>query len=172
VAKVVLLRGVNVGGHRALRPSELAKQLGEYEVVNIGAAGTFVVRKPVSDAQLRQAFLARLPFECRIIICDDKPFLQLAASDYFAGQPSGPTFVHFVTVLSEPARLSLSLPVHLPGDTEWYVKVIACNDRFICGIYKRHLKTIRYLGEVDRLAGVPATTRNWNTITSVVKYLG
>src|SRR6185295_12228721 len=46
MAVVVFLRGVNVGGHRRLRPSVLAKELERLDVVSIGAAGTFVVRKP------------------------------------------------------------------------------------------------------------------------------
>jgi hypothetical protein len=39
VALVVFLRGVNVGGHRTFRPSILARDLSDYEVVNVGAAG-------------------------------------------------------------------------------------------------------------------------------------
>jgi len=46
MALIVLLRGINVGGHRAFRPKLLAQDLGRFDVVNIGAAGTFVVRKP------------------------------------------------------------------------------------------------------------------------------
>ncbi len=54
MAVVVFLRGVNVGGHRTFRPSLLAKELHDYDVVNVGAAGTFVVRKPGrSQAALR-----------------------------------------------------------------------------------------------------------------------
>jgi hypothetical protein len=43
VALVVLLRGVNVGGHKTFRPSLLVEQLKHLDAVNIGAAGTFVV---------------------------------------------------------------------------------------------------------------------------------
>ena len=28
-----------------------------------------------------------------------------------------------------------------------------------------------YLGQLDKLCGVPVTTRNWNTITSIAKIL-
>jgi hypothetical protein len=31
---------------------------------------------------------------------------------------------------------------------------------------------IGYLGALDRLFGVPATTRNWNTIAAIVRVLG
>ena len=54
MALVVLLRGVNVGGHRTLRPAVLAKELADLDVVNIGAAGTFVIRQPVTHATARQ----------------------------------------------------------------------------------------------------------------------
>jgi ABC-type phosphate transport system auxiliary subunit len=53
VAVVVLLIGVNVGGHRTFRPSVLAEQLQHLAAVNIGAAGTFVIRRSVPRAQLR-----------------------------------------------------------------------------------------------------------------------
>ena len=33
------------------------------------------------------------------------------------------------------------------------------------------MKTIGYLGRIDKLFGVPATTRNWNTILAVVRIL-
>jgi hypothetical protein len=33
------------------------------------------------------------------------------------------------------------------------------------------MKTIGYLGQIDKLFGAPATTRNWNTILSVVRLL-
>ena len=48
MALVVLLRGVNVGGHRTFRPTTLAEQLKHLDAVNIGAAGTFVIRRPVT----------------------------------------------------------------------------------------------------------------------------
>jgi hypothetical protein len=38
-------------------------------------------------------------------------------------------------------------------------------------MYRRHMKVISYLGTFDRLFGVPATTRNWNTITAIARVL-
>ncbi len=68
VALVVLLRGVNVGGHRTFRPAALARQLKHLDAVNIGAAGTFVIRRPVTRAQLRAELARRLPFDTAIMI--------------------------------------------------------------------------------------------------------
>ena len=33
------------------------------------------------------------------------------------------------------------------------------------------MKTIGYLGQIDKLYGVPATTRNWNTIAAILRIL-
>ena len=33
------------------------------------------------------------------------------------------------------------------------------------------MKTIGYLGRIDKLFGVPVTTRNWNTIVAIVRIL-
>ncbi|MBI3694456.1 MAG: hypothetical protein HY238_06415, partial [Acidobacteria bacterium] len=47
MALVVFMRGVNVGGHKAFQPSVLARELAAFDVVNVGAAGTFVIRKTI-----------------------------------------------------------------------------------------------------------------------------
>jgi len=64
-----------------------------------------------------------------------------------------------------------SLPIMLPPDGEWLVRLIALQDRFVFGEYRRHMKTIGYLGQIDKLCGAKATTRNWNTIMAVMRIL-
>ena len=68
MALVVLLRGVNVGGHKTFRPTTLTKQLKHLDAVNIGAAGTFVIRQRVTRMQLRAELVSRLPFHAEIMI--------------------------------------------------------------------------------------------------------
>src|SRR4051812_7187391 len=77
VAVVVFLRGVNVGGYRTFRPTELMKQLKHLDAVNIGAAGTFVIRKPISQSQLRAELASRLPFETEMMICKGSEIVRL-----------------------------------------------------------------------------------------------
>src|SRR5882672_11369231 len=77
VALVVLLRGVNVGGHRTFRPTTLAEQLKHLDAVNIGAAGTFVIRQPVTRAQLRAELASRLPFNTEIMICQGREIIRM-----------------------------------------------------------------------------------------------
>jgi uncharacterized protein (DUF1697 family) len=171
MALVVFLRGVNVGGHRTFRPSILARELSGYDVLNVGAAGTFVVRKPGSRAKFRTALLRKLPFEAEIVLCEGRDLMRLEMENPFGSQPSPPDVVRFVSVLSKAGGVRASLPVTFPSDGEWLVRVIASEGQFVFGVYRRHMKTIGYLGQIDKLYGVPATTRNWNTIIAIMRIL-
>ena len=171
MALVVLLRGLNVGGHRSFRPSRLAEQLQHLDAVNIGAAGTFVIRQPVSRAQLRAEFARRLPFDAEIMICQGREIVRLMSHDFFSGHPVRPDVVRFVSVLSRLPRSAPGLPMQRPTGGKWLLKVLARDGRFVFGLYRRHMKVIGYLGTLDRLFGVPVTTRNWTTITAIRKVL-
>jgi uncharacterized protein (DUF1697 family) len=172
VALVVLLRGANVGGHRTFRPTTLAEELKHLGAVNIGAAGTFVVRQPITRAQLRAELARRLPFDTEIIICPGREIVRLISQNHFADQPVRPDIVPFVSVLSRRPRSALSTPVSFPASGRWLLKILSRENRFVLGLYRRHMKAIGYLGTLDRLFGVPATTRNWNTITAIARVLG
>jgi uncharacterized protein (DUF1697 family) len=171
-ALVVLLRGVNVGGHRRFRPSTLAEKLKHLDLVNIGAAGTFVIRRPVSRAQLRAELGRNLPFDADIVICEGREIVKLMSSNHFADQPVRPDVVRFVSVLSRCPRSAPSMPMSFPSSGEWLLKILARDNRFVFGLYRRHMKVIGYLGTFDRIFGVPATTRTWNTITAICRVLG
>lgn len=171
MALVVFLRGVNVGGHRTFRPSILARELSDHDVVNVGAAGTFVVRKPGSRVKFRTALLRKLPFEAEVVLCNGRDLMRLETENPFAAEPSLPDVVRFVSILSKAGGVRASLPVTFPSDGEWLVRVIASDGQFVFGTYRRHMKTIGYLGQIDKLYGVPATTRNWNTIIAIMRIL-
>src|SRR5687768_1654893 len=168
MSSVVFLRAVNVGGTNRCQPALIAKQLSRFGIVNIGAVGTFVVRKNVKESVLRAAIAKELPFKCEIMIRPAHEIIKLAAKDPFGGQPSGPDITRFVSVSHERLRTPPPLPLSLPSENDWLLRVIAIQGRFILGLYRRQMKAISYLGKVEKLLGVPVTTRNWNTIEKVV----
>jgi uncharacterized protein (DUF1697 family) len=168
---VVFLRGVNVGGYRTFRPSILARELSQYDVVNVGAAGTFVVWKPGPRGKFRTELLRKLPFEAEVVLCDGRELVPLELENPFGTDTSRPDIVRFVTILSKANRGMASVPCTLPPSGKWLVRIIASKDRFVFGVYRRHMKTIGYLGQIDKVFGVPATTRNWNTIIAIVRIL-
>ena len=171
MALVVLLRGVNVGGHRTFRPSRLAEQLKHLDAVNIGAAGTFVIRRPVTRARLRAELARRLPFDTEIVICHGREIVSLMSQKHFANQPLRPDVVRFVSVLSKRPRSAPTTPMSFPSRGKWLLKILARDNRLVFGVYRRHMKVIGYLGTFDRLFGVPVTTRNWNTVTAIASVL-
>src|SRR6266581_9546699 len=168
---VVFLRAVNVGGTNRCQPALIAKQLARFDIVNIGAVGTFVVRENVTESALRAAFAQKLPFKCEIMVCPARDIIKLASKDPFSRQPPGPDIVRFVSVLAKRLRALPPLPLSLPSDDDWLLKIIAIQGRFVLGLYRRQMKAISYLSRIEKRLGVPVTTRSWNTIEKVVKIL-
>ena len=171
MALIVFLRGINVGGHRTFRPSILAREMSDYDVVNVGAAGTFVVRKPGSRAKFRAALLRKLPFKAEVVLCDGRDLMRLETENPFAAERSPSDVVRFVSILSKAGGARATLPVTFPSEGPWLVRVLGSDGQFVFGMYRRHMKTIGYLGQIDKLYGVPATTRNWNTIVAIIRIL-
>jgi len=149
----------------------LAKELSDYDVVNVGAAGTFVVRKPGPRARFRAELLRRLPFEAEAVLCDGRDLVRLETDNPFGTEPSRPDTVRFVSIMLKAGRVPAFIPITLPPAGEWLVRVIGCKSRFVFGMYRPHMKTISYLGQIDKLLGRRVTTRNWNTILKIVQIL-
>ncbi len=164
---VVFLRAVNVGGANRCQPAQIAKELAKFGVVNIGAVGTFVVREDVTESTLRSAIAKKLQFKCEIMICPARDIIKLAAKDPFSRQPSDPNITRFVNVLAKRLPARPALPLSLPSDKDWLLKIIAIQDRFVLGLYRRQMKAISYLGKIEKKFGVAATTRSWNTIEKI-----
>ncbi len=171
MALVVFLRGVNVGGHRTFRPSILARELDDHDVASVGAAGTFVVRRPGPRAEFRAELLRRLPFEAEVMLCEGRDLVHVEKVNPFRAEPSSPDIVRFVSILSRASRARPSIPMALPSEGEWLLRIIASRGRFVFGVYRRHMRAIGHLGQLDKLFGVPVTTRNWNTILAIVRIL-
>ncbi len=171
MALVVFLRGANIGGHRTFRPSALARELSAFDVVNVGAAGTFVVWKPGSRAKFLAELLRKLPFESDVALCDGKDLLRLISDNPFGSKPPGPGVVRFVSVLTGSSRERPVMPIAFPSDADWLVRLAGFRGRFVFGEYRRHMKTIGYLGRIDKLFDSKLTTRNWTTILTIVRIL-
>lgn len=171
MALVVFLRGINVGGARTFRPGVLAQQLKRHDVVNIGAAGTLVVRRRISQAKLRAELRRRLPFVTDIMICEGRALIKAASGHPFANLQVRPDVIRFVSVLARRPRRPPAIPIILPTHDKWILKVLEVRDRFLFGVYRRQMKAIGYLGTIDKLFGSRATTRSWSTISAIIRVL-
>ncbi|MGA8797336.1 MAG: hypothetical protein WCE97_01540 [Candidatus Cybelea sp.] len=172
MAIVAFLRGANVGGHRRFRPSLVAKELERFDVVNVGATGLFVVRNPGSGQTFRRELAGRLPFDTQVVLCEGADVLALESRSPFQGIAADRDHVRFVSILTGPVPGRLpAMPFGIPSNDDWYVRILGRKKQFVFGVYRRHMKTISYLGRIDKALGVPVTTRNWNTIEAVLKLL-
>ncbi len=172
MAIVAFLRGANVGGHRRFRPSLLAKELARFDVINIGATGLFVARNPGRGQAFRSELMNHLPFDTQVAFCEGDDVLALENGSPFQEIRVDPDHVRFVSVLIEPVPRRLpAMPFGIPSDDDWYVRIVGRKKWFVFGVYRRHMKTIAYLGQIDKALGAPVTTRNWNTIGAVIKVL-
>jgi len=171
MASVVFLRGVNVGGHRTFRPAQLVKDLKHLDAVNIGAAGTFVIRKPISQAALKAELRRRLPFDTEIMICAGRDMAGLLEHKCFADYKDQPDIVKFISLLARTPASGPRLPMTRPEEGQWMFKVLARDRRFVFGLYRRQMEAVRHLGSLDKLFGMPATTRNVNTFAAIAKVL-
>jgi len=144
MAVVVFLRGVNVGGHRAFRPSVLAEELADFDVVNVGAAGTFVVRKTISQVALRTELLRRLPFKADLMICRGRDTLELAFQGPYWDEPANKDISRYVSVLANRPRTLPAVPISQPAGEDWQVKVIEVRGRFALSLHRRLGRTLVY----------------------------
>ena len=122
------------------------------------------------EAFVRAELIRRLPFETHVVLCEGRDLLRLETEHPFGREAPERDVVRFVSILSS-TRARIDVPIFLPDEAEWLVHVLAVQGRFVFGTYRRHMRTIGWLGRLDRLLGVPATTRNWNTILRVVEIL-
>jgi len=172
MASVVFLRAVNVGGHQKFQPSVLAKQLAAFGVVSVGAAGTFVVHEKVSGAKLRTEMLCRLPFEPEMMICAAGDVLALMEDEAFQGMSARGNVMRFVSVMQKPLRKAPALPMEQPEGSKWVVRIVAVRGQFVLTLRRKLGGANLYSNAVvEKQFGMPATTRNWNTITTICKLL-
>lgn len=168
MSSVVFMRGVNVGGHKAFRPSVLARQLAPLRVVSVGAAGTFVLHADVDETEIRSAFLKHLPFDAQLMICPARDVIDLVDLDPFSDEASRKADGQFISVLEIRPRTRPRLPLYVPEGRDWQVGVTAVHGRFVATLLRRVGRTLLYPNEVvEKRLGVAATTRGWQTILKV-----
>jgi uncharacterized protein (DUF1697 family) len=172
MAHVVFLRGVNVGGSKCFQPSALARELAHLGAVNLGAAGTFIIRKHLSEAVVRSEFASRLPFTTDLMICRSRELEQLAATDPFPTTGLPPDLRRFVSVLAKKPRQLPPLPFGYPAGKDWQVRIVGVSGKLAWALWRRLGRSpVDPNGVIEKYLGVRATTRNWNTVVRLCDVL-
>jgi len=170
---VVFLRAANVGGRNVFRPAQLARALEALGVVNVGAAGTFVVRGKASAPTIRREILARLPFEPALVVVSAREVLALVRSQPFAGVRFSKDLRGWVAALDGRLRARPGLPLAAPPGRPWSVRFEAVSGHFALGLWRRRPGGFVFPNQVvEQALGVAATTRWWETLERVAELLG
>ena len=170
---VVLLRGINVGGHRSFPAVDSPRTTETPRCFQYRRSGN--VRGPRGHSTIRPSRRIDSPAPVRDgdrhlpgtrvhPIRVGGPFRRSAG-----GGGHGPVREHSVPT---PSLRAPRLPMAFPSKGRWLLRILAPGSPgFVFGIYRRHMKVIACLGMLDRLFGAPATTRNWNTIRAIAQVL-
>jgi uncharacterized protein (DUF1697 family) len=106
------------------------------------------------------------------MICRSRDVLDLAAGQPFGDDNRSQDVARYVTVLAKRPRTLPSFPICRPDDADWQVKVLGVTGRLALSLHRRTGRSLVYPNEViEKKLGVPATTRNWNTIETICKVL-
>jgi len=154
------------------QPALIAKELAKFGVVNIGAVGTFVVRADVSESVLRNCDCEKVTVQMRDHDLSRARPHQSRIKESIRATPLGSGHHPVRQRASQTtSRAPTSASQSNPRTNDWLLKIIAIENRFIPGLYRRQMKAISYLGKIEKQLVVPVTTRNWNTIEKVAKIL-
>ena len=123
------------------------------------------------ETKFRAALLRKLPFEAEVVMCDGRDLLRLETTNPFSAELPPADVVRFVSILSKAGAVRASLPVTFPSDG----RVVGTGDRVRWTVRVWHVPSSheddRLSRQIDKLYGVAATTRNWNTIAAIVRIL-
>lgn len=168
MAHVVFMRAANVGGKNVFRPAKLAADLEHLELVNIGAAGTFVVRARASAAAIRREILSRLPFEPGLAIIPATEVVALTRRAPFKGRRLSKDLRGWAAALCQSPKSRPTLPIEAPASRAWSVRFERIEGPFALGLLQRRPGGFVFPNQVvEKALGVPATTRWWETIEKI-----
>jgi uncharacterized protein (DUF1697 family) len=165
---VVFLRAANVGGKNVFRPARLAADLAHLEVVNVGSAGTFLVRGKATAAAIGREILARLPFEPTIAVVPAREVLALVRSAPFGRVAFSRDLRRWVAVLAARPKARPALPLEVPAGKSWCVRLDRIDGAFALGLWRRRPRGFVFPNQVvEDALGVPGTTRWWETFERI-----
>lgn len=169
---LVFLRAANVGGRNVFRPAELVRSLEHLDMVNVGAAGTFVVRGKAGAATIRREILAGLPFALSLAVVPADEVLALVSARPFGGVSFSKDLRGWVAVLDGRPKVRPELPVVVPAGKEWSVRFERLEGPFALGLSRRRPGRSVFPNQVvEKSLGIPATTRWWETFERVAEII-
>ena len=168
---VALLRGINLGARNKVSMADLRALfagLGADDVATYAQSGNVVFRSSDSPGKLTEAIEKRirrdLGLDVTVLVRTQRQLAKLAAANPFADDVSDPTKLHVTFLADKPdsARVRRLDPKSAEPDE---FRVTGQEVYLHCpNGYGRSKLSNSYF---EKHLGVPATTRNWRTVTKL-----
>ena len=170
---VALLRAINVGGrqvHKDVLRDAFARAGGGNPRTFVQSGNVVFDATPdeadaVATAACRR-LRAALGAEPLVMLRTVAEITRLLRSGPFADTPAPATVKRYIVFLAAPPARRPRLPVRLPNEALELVHVSKCE----CWVVSRRKPNGWYgfpVDFVERAVGVPATARNWSTVTKL-----
>lgn len=164
---VILLRGINVGGHGKLPMKELCEILSTLGAQNPRPyiqSGNVVIDGEIDGKTLSDAIETTKGFRPNVMVMDSKTFKNIAAQSPF-DEPNGKLLHIWFT--QSPFTFDQEKADTLKSTTESLG--IAANAIYLHA--PEGIGRSKLAAKIEALAGVPCTARNMNTVRKVLQML-
>src|SRR5437867_147766 len=168
---VAFLRGMNVGGHKSIKMSELARLFESLRLSNVKtvlASGNVLFESPETDAAILTRSIERglrgaLGYEVKVILRTTSQLQALVSLDPFEKVGSAPGVRLHITFLAADANSTLPLPYVSPNGFE----IIEKSAREVLSVVRPEGCTVDLMTFVEKEFGKASTTRTWNTVQKI-----
>ena len=174
---VAFLRAVNVGGHARVAMTDVCKvfeKAGCRGVTSVGHAGNLLWTQAagtLSEATLRARLGQLLGEPPEIMVRTARDMSRVVAANPFGALAGDRAIKLYVVFLARKAKQVPPLPARLEKDA---LELIAVKGREAYVVSRKKPGTVMYGFPnqfVEKTLGVPATSRNWNTVMKVAAWL-
>ena len=162
IMQIVLLRGINVGGHNKLPMAELIdilNGLGAQGVRTYIQSGNAVMQGGITAVAISDAIEKSKGFRPQVMVLPLGLFTQIANASQF---PTDDRKAHHIWFLSEKPEFDTVKADTLAIPSESYL----VTDQAVYLHAPEGIGRSKLAAKIESLAGVPATARNWNTVAS------
>jgi uncharacterized protein (DUF1697 family) len=168
---VAFLRGIG-GGIRPMLMKDLQaalQGLGLTDVRTYIQSGNVVFRRSRAtaaklEAQIAQAIVDEFGFESKVIVLSARELAQAAAGNPFAQADARPAAVHLFFLARRAPNPDVATMTRLKTASETFVLA----GRVLYLHTPDGFGTSKLAARIEKLLGVPATARNWRTVTKML----
>lgn len=166
---VALLRGINVGAHRRIKMADLKAALatlGHDAIATVGVSGNVVLGGPVEADDIQRLIEERCGVpDVRVLVRSGDELEAVVAGNPWPERTSEGKLLHVTFLSADPAgEAKARVEAAVDGDDE-----VAWGDRALYVWYAGGTQGSAVAKVVtDRVLGVTATDRNWNTVAKLL----